>query len=1028
MSSDTNQDHGSSPPSHQNTLYHECSLGLYRAWDRLAHSDSSASSGLIPFLFTCLDHLQLLLPEPESYALKIAAQRPGSPLEWQILSTCEGHITKEKDPLGDEWSEVGKRPGCTLRLDLEPIDPDRTVSREARKELARAIGELRGQLNHTRHPSAGTDLIDEIAARLEDAVFKLSQQPDRTDRAEENERVASQPDEKGIKEIAERAARHLAGHIVELNDTGDYEDDRTTFAIRTVIPDSEAGSHVWIAKPGSRRRLFGRRVIEHVELSDARVDEPQLAPALHRAFKSGFLTRGRRTNEAGHDCHVLCIPCHFEGVPWTVICFEYKMEDDPVRASLSQLRAFWKYEEISRGTTADVRQEGQAALGAAMDRLWRRATNNLPFHNEKSVMKSINDEWNQLGYVFPVCPIVKVKARNSMLPMLHPWPFDLGTTKSTPFLETATLVPGSADDMWAQAPETTSEWQVPRIEMFFWEYSRKAPDRLGEDLVQVEEIKEFIRQKDCGIIVVTGAAGIGKTTTFENLLRHLEPDWISAVDPFRKLTKAKSIITTRLRRAARDLPLPEMYEKFAKDVQSGKKVVLVRRNENEIPDQLTTPPEHGIFLLYERRVPLLKSEAENTTHLLHIEMGSEDPKLEHMKLDFLDQLNRDERRILILHYYEKLTMKEIGEVLTLPESHVSQMHSSIVTRLQGQLQGKHASSSRARKNWFKKLLGTTSSERQETRARNAEVHAASVENLRYRAASEDRRLRQFQRAGQVERRDRFSHELKHLSRAFSEYWYFDPGDEVRKAVSDLRPDLEQSEWLIVPFPGILTSLRGLFQVWCGFATPAELFGPKNVPTSMKQLVRSCFTLMRESLKPLSCTKLSVEADVSFQRISKILEQVDTLWSSTGVGLQIHCEDNVPNPPASWAENYEQNESWMFFTQLLLAIFSDVVSYGDPRKPINVRISEDEDASDHIRLDFTNGVADPEPGSLFDEIIRARKQLRPLAPNRADIKTRQVVEGILKKLSDNPEFSRNLDKAKRSHRTSCKVLRAHLSEE
>jgi RNA polymerase sigma factor for flagellar operon FliA len=48
-------------------------------------------------------------------------------------------------------------------------------------------------------------------------------------------------------------------------------------------------------------------------------------------------------------------------------------------------------------------------------------------------------------------------------------------------------------------------------------------------------------------------------------------------------------------------------------------------------------------------------------------------------------LNRNERLIIILYYYEELTMKEIGATLDLSESRVSQMHSSIVARLQGQL-------------------------------------------------------------------------------------------------------------------------------------------------------------------------------------------------------------------------------------------------------------------------------------------------------------------------------------------------------
>ena len=48
-------------------------------------------------------------------------------------------------------------------------------------------------------------------------------------------------------------------------------------------------------------------------------------------------------------------------------------------------------------------------------------------------------------------------------------------------------------------------------------------------------------------------------------------------------------------------------------------------------------------------------------------------------------LNRAERLIIILYYFEEMTMKEIGETLDLSESRVSQMHSAILGRLRHQL-------------------------------------------------------------------------------------------------------------------------------------------------------------------------------------------------------------------------------------------------------------------------------------------------------------------------------------------------------
>lgn len=68
----------------------------------------------------------------------------------------------------------------------------------------------------------------------------------------------------------------------------------------------------------------------------------------------------------------------------------------------------------------------------------------------------------------------------------------------------------------------------------------------------------------------------------------------------------------------------------------------------------------------------------------------ENPLTEVQRLDLkvliTKGLSRAERLIVVLYYYEEMTMKEIGMTLDLSESRVSQMHSSILLRLKAQMQ------------------------------------------------------------------------------------------------------------------------------------------------------------------------------------------------------------------------------------------------------------------------------------------------------------------------------------------------------
>ncbi len=122
-------------------------------------------------------------------------------------------------------------------------------------------------------------------------------------------------------------------------------------------------------------------------------------------------------------------------------------------------------------------------------------------------------------------------------------------------------------------------------------------------------------------------------------------------------------------------------------------------DEQEIAEELEMDLEEFSRLLRDANAASLVSlntkcgddESEKDVREIDVikDQRSQDPVLEAQKRDLKNLLTkgltRAERLIIVLYYYEEMTMKEIGATLDLSESRVSQMHSSIVARLKAQM-------------------------------------------------------------------------------------------------------------------------------------------------------------------------------------------------------------------------------------------------------------------------------------------------------------------------------------------------------
>lgn len=67
------------------------------------------------------------------------------------------------------------------------------------------------------------------------------------------------------------------------------------------------------------------------------------------------------------------------------------------------------------------------------------------------------------------------------------------------------------------------------------------------------------------------------------------------------------------------------------------------------------------------------------------EMISEKEEIKKMIGQIIEELSDKEKQVLILYYYEDLTLKEIGQVLQVTESRVSQLHTKAIFKLKAKL-------------------------------------------------------------------------------------------------------------------------------------------------------------------------------------------------------------------------------------------------------------------------------------------------------------------------------------------------------
>jgi RNA polymerase sigma factor for flagellar operon FliA len=245
----------------------------------------------------------------------------------------------------------------------------------------------------------------------------------------------------------------------------------------------------------------------------------------------------------------------------------------------------------------------------------------------------------------------------------------------------------SIDEMWGLFHKTRTSQYRDLLMEHYRDMVRDAAERLHAKLPGKVELDDLISAGIFGLMDAIDAYDPQRGVKFETycaprikgaILDELRSmDWVPRLVRARahQLGKAMHALEIRLKRKPTD-------EELAKELNINmEELYRLQRDADAVglvSLNATRGDEEGDIGGYE--IGVVK------------DVRSADPLLEAQKRDLqtllTKGLTRAERLIIILYYYEEMTLKDIGAQLDLSESRVSQMHSSIVARLKAQLAGR----------------------------------------------------------------------------------------------------------------------------------------------------------------------------------------------------------------------------------------------------------------------------------------------------------------------------------------------------
>jgi len=156
-------------------------------------------------------------------------------------------------------------------------------------------------------------------------------------------------------------------------------------------------------------------------------------------------------------------------------------------------------------------------------------------------------------------------------------------------------------------------------------------------------------------------------------------DWVprSVRARAREIERANALLEHKLHRAPTDAEMAEQLESTVEDFQAS--LTQISNSSVVALDELWTLSDAS-----GDQVSLLDTIQDHNA--VDPAQAVDKTEMRDRLADAIGRLPEREKLVVALYYYENLTLREIGEVLGVTESRVSQLHTKAVLRLKGRLQ------------------------------------------------------------------------------------------------------------------------------------------------------------------------------------------------------------------------------------------------------------------------------------------------------------------------------------------------------